>query len=192
VAADQKKAKRLGAYLVFVDESGFLLIPTVLRTWAPRGKTPVHRHRYKRDKVSVISGVSVSPRRQRLGLYYRLHPLRNIGQVEVCEFLRYLLRHLAGPVIALLDNSNTHKGAPLRELRRRHRRLHVEHFPSYAPELNPDEGVWSLAKRALANGRPDDAIDLWVDVAQVLDAIAASSKKLRGCIEQSELAPFSI
>lgn len=150
----------------------------------------MHRHRYKRDKVSVISGVSVSPRRQRLGLYYRLHPLRNIGQVEVCEFLRYLLRHLHGPVITLLDNSNTHKGAPLRELRKRHPRLHVEHFPSYAPEVNPDEAVWSLAKRALANGRPDDVIDLLVDVAQVLDRIAASSPKLRGCIEQSALPPF--
>jgi hypothetical protein len=33
-----KKARRLGAHLVFVDESGFLLIPTVRRTWAPRGK----------------------------------------------------------------------------------------------------------------------------------------------------------
>jgi len=190
VAADQKKAEGLGAYLVFVDESGFLLIPTVLRTWAPRGQTPVVRHRYKRDKVSVISGVSVSPQRQRLNLYYRLHPLRNIGQVEVCEFLRYLLRHLRGPVIVLLDNSNTHKGAPLRELQRRQPRLDAEYFPSYAPQLNPDEAVWSLAKRALANGRPDDVIELCVDVAQALDRIASSSQNLRGCITQSELPPF--
>lgn len=143
----------MGAYLVFVDETGFLLIPTVLRTWAPRGQTPVHRHRYERDKISVISGLSVIPQRQRLGLYFRLHPRRNIGQAEVCEFLRYLLRHLRGPVIVLLDNSATHKGAPLRALCQRHPRLHVEYFPAYAPELNPDEAAWSLAKRALVNGR---------------------------------------
>jgi transposase len=36
----------------------------------------------------------------------------------------------------------------------RHRRLHLELFPSYAPELNPDDGVWKLAKEELANGRP--------------------------------------
>src|SRR5687767_3493376 len=142
MAASKKNAARLGAYLVFVDESGFLLIPTVLRTWAPRGCTPILHHRYRRDKVSVISGISVSPQRQRLGLFYRMH-LTNIGQVEVCEFLRQLLRHLPGHVIVLLDNSNTHKGDPLRQLLRRHPRLHVEHFPSYAPDLNPDEGVWS-------------------------------------------------
>ncbi len=51
----------------------------------------------------------------------------------------------------VLDNSSTHEGAPLEQLLRQHSRLHIEHFPSYAPELNPDEGVWSLAKRALAH-----------------------------------------
>jgi hypothetical protein len=67
----------------------------------------------------------------------------------------------------------------------------IEHFPSYAPEINPDERVWSLAKRQLANGRPDDLLDLLADVAQTLEGIAMSFQKLRGCIEQSDLPPFS-
>ena len=104
MAACKKNAARLGAHLVFIDESGFLLIPNVLRTWAPRGQTPIHRHRYRRDKISVIAGISVSPRRQRLGLYYRLC-LCNIGQLETCEFLRHLLRHLRGPIIVELSRS---------------------------------------------------------------------------------------
>jgi len=161
----------------------------VLRTWAPRGHTPIHRHHARRDKVSVISGISVSPRRQRLGLYYRLH-LHHIGQAEVCGFLRHLLRHLRAPVIALLDNSTTHKGEPLRTLQRDHPRLHIEYFPSYAPQLNPDEAVWSLAKRQLANGRPEDVADLLASVTQALERIAKSSPQLRGCIEQSELPPL--
>jgi transposase len=189
MAQDKKNAERLGAHLVFIDESGFLLIPCVLRTWAPRGQTPVHRHRYKRDKISVISGISVSPQRQRLGLYYQLH-LENIRGVEVSAFLRYLLRHLRGPVVALLDNSRTHKGKRFEELRRRNSRLSIEHFPAYSPQLNPDEGVWSLAKRELANGRPDNVLDLIDDVFGALDRIASSSKKLRGCITHSELPPF--
>jgi len=57
---------------VFVDESGFLLIPHVVKTWAPVGQTPVHHHAYRGDQISVISGVSVSPKRQRLNLYYYL------------------------------------------------------------------------------------------------------------------------
>ena len=189
MVAGKKNAARLGAHIVFIDESGFLLIPNLLRTWAPRGKRPIHRHRYRRDKVSVISGISVSPRRQRLGLYCHFYP-DNIGHVEVCLFLRHLLRHLRGAVIAILDNSRTHKGEPLDILRRRHPRLRIEHFPSYAPELNPDEGVWSLAKGELANGRPDNVDELMKDLTTSLERIRHSPNLLRGCILGSDLPPF--
>jgi transposase len=189
LAARKKNAARLGAHIVFADESGFLLIPHVAKTWAPVGQTPVIHHRYRRDKISVISGVSVSPKRQRLGLFYQLY-FQNIGQEEVCEFLRHLLRHLRGPVIALLDNSRTHHGGPLDDLLRQHPRLLIEHFPSYAPELNPDEGVWSQSKSDLANGRPDDIEELVQDLIRSIDRIRRSPAKLRGCILQSDLPPF--
>jgi transposase len=180
----------LGAHLVFVDESGFLLIPNVAKTWAPQGQTPVHRHRQgRRDKISVISGISLSPQRHQLGLYYLLY-FDNIGQEEVCRFLRELLRHLSGPVIVLLDNSSTHHGEPLHHLLRRHPRLHIEHFPAYAPELNPDEGVWSLAKRDLANTCPHDVEELVEDVIRSINTIRTSPEKLRGCILQSALPSF--
>jgi len=174
---------------VFADESGFLLIPHVAKTWAPVGQTPIHHHPYRRDKISVISGISVSPKRQRLHLYYYLY-YDNIGQEEVCLFLRHLLQHLRGRVIVLLDNSSTHKGKPLEELLRRHTRLQVEYFPTYAPELNPDEGVWSQAKRELANSCPKDIEELTADIMRSMNGIGGSHSKLRGCIEQSELPSF--
>ena len=190
MAAHKKNAARLGAHIVFADESGFLLIPTVVRTWAPEGQTPIHRHRQgRRDKISVISGISLSPRRHRLSLYYLLF-YDNIGQEEVCRFLRELLRHLRGPVIALLDNSSTHKGEPIEKLLRLHGRLRIEHFPAYAPELNPDEGVWAQAKRELANSCPRDVDELMEDILRSIDGIRSSPEKLRGCILQSELPYF--
>jgi transposase len=190
LATGKKNAARMGAHLVFADESGFLLAPLVAKTWAPRGCTPFQRHRQgRRDKISVISGISLSPQRHRLGLYYLLF-YDNIAQEEVCVFLRELLRHLRGPVIVLLDNSSTHQGEPLRKLLRQHPRLSIEHFPSYAPELNPDEGVWSLAKRQLANGRPYDVDELMEDVIRTMESIRRSRTKLRGCILQSELPLF--
>src|SRR5260370_8148720 len=73
MAEGKKNAARLGAHLVFADESGFLLTPTVAKTWAPIGQTPVIRHFDRRDRISVISGISVSPRRQRLNLFFQLH-----------------------------------------------------------------------------------------------------------------------
>jgi len=162
----------------------------VVRTWAPQGCTPIHRHRQgRRDKISVISGISLSPRRHHLSLYYLLF-FDNIGQEEVCRFLRERLRHLPGRLIVLLDNSSTHHGDPLQQLLRRHRRLRIEHFPAYALELNPDEGVWWLAKRELANSCPRDGDELLDDILRAIDGIRSSPEKLRGCILQSDLPSF--
>jgi putative transposase len=132
--------------LVFLDESGFLLIPNVRRTWAPRGKTPVIYHRYRREKISAISAVTVSPWRQRLGLYVHFHR-SNITQTEVAIFLRDLLRHLHGHVVLVWDGGSIHKGDDVKRVLGRHPRLHCEPFPSYAPELNPDEWVWRSETR---------------------------------------------
>ena len=189
VAAGKKNAARLGAHLVFVDESGFLLIPSVRRTWAPVGQTPLLHFWQRHDRISIISGVSVSPRRRRFGLYFQLH-LKNIRQPQVCEFVRHLLRHLRGPVIVLWDNSRIHKGPPVRELRDALPRLRLEYFPAYAPELNPDEAVWTLAKGKLANGRPDSTKELTAHLLQTFLGIRRSQATLRGCITQSELPRF--
>ena len=144
---------RLGAHLAFVDESGYLLIPPVRRTWGPRGVTPIIRYCYKHYKISAISAVTVSPTRRRLGLYCPFHR-KNIQQAEVCRFLRHVLRHLRGPVIVIWGYGKPHKDESIRELCRRFPRLHLERFPAYAPELNPDEGVWSQ----MDNARPMGAL----------------------------------
>lgn len=136
-----KNFTRLGAHLIFIDESGFMLAPTVHRTWSPVGQTPLLRHRHRNDRLSFVSGLSVSPQRYHLGLYGMFF-LDNIGQEEICLFIREVLRHLRGRVIALLDNSNTHRGAMIKKLCLQFARLTLVYFPSHAPELNPDEGVW--------------------------------------------------
>jgi transposase len=161
----------------------------VQRTWAPRGQTPLLRHHAQRERISVISGLSVSPRRRRCGLYFLL-ARKNIQHPEVCAFLRDLLRHLRGPVIVIWDSGTPHRGDAIRALQARYPRLHVYRFPGYAPELNPDEGVWQLAKRALANGRPDSQDELFHRLRGQLARISHSQSALRGCIHGSDLPPF--
>lgn len=179
----------MGAHLVFIDESGFLLTPSVRKTWAPVGCTPVIRHRFRNDRISAISALSVSPRRLRMGLYWMLS-LDNIRREHVCRFLRDLLRHLRGHVVALLDNSGTHRGKPVQDLLLRNPRLRLEYFPAYAPELNPDEGVWSTLKAKLANGSPDDIRELHAHLGGEFTKLARSQPRLRGCVQQSDLPSF--
>jgi transposase len=189
VASGKKNTARLGAHLVFIDESGFLLIPSVRKTWAPRGHTPLLRFWQRHDRLSVISGISVSPRRHRLGLYYPIYAT-NSRQPHVCEFLRDLLRHLRGPVIILWDNGRIHKGPFIRALCHRFPRLRLDFFPAYAPELNPDEAIWTLAKATLANGRPDCVTTLMADLLRTFKRLRRSQSKLRGCITSSDLPAF--
>ncbi|MGH7208204.1 MAG: transposase [Nitrospiraceae bacterium] len=159
------------------------------RTWAPVGQTPTVHHFDRRDRISVISGISVSPMRQRLNLHFQLH-LENIRQLQARDFLRQLLRQLPGHVIVLWDGGTPHRGKPVGDLCRRSKRLHLERFPAYAPEYNPDEGVWKLAKQRLANGRPRDRHDLMLALLDTLEAIRTNPKNLRGCITHSTLPPF--
>jgi transposase len=153
------------------------------------GKTPILRHFDRRDRISAISGISVSPKRRRLNLYFQLHE-KNIQQTEARDFLRHLLKHLPGCVIVLWDGGRPHRGRLVQELCRRSRRLRLERFPAYAPELNPDEGIWKLAKQKLANGRPRDRGDLMLSLLDALETIRTSRKNLRGYITHSELPPF--
>jgi transposase len=189
LAAHKKNAARLGAHIAFIDESGFLLIPPVRRTWGPCGQTPRTKYSYKHDRISAISALTVSPQRRRIGLYFQLHR-KNIQQSEVCQFLRYLLKHLRGHLIVVWDNGRPHKGEPLRKLCRRYPRLHLERFPAYAPELNPDEGVWCQADDVLANGRPDHLNLLSVALSRTLRNLRRSQRKLRWCIHQADLPLF--
>jgi putative transposase len=93
-------------------------------------------------------------------------------------------------VIVVWDNIAIHGGPEIEQLCERHRRLHLVRLPAYAPELNPDEGVWKLTKEALANGRPDSIYDLWPELVGALERVRRSRLQLRGCIHGSEL-PFA-
>jgi hypothetical protein len=63
-----RAARQRGAHLVFLDESGLMLNPCVRRTWAPRGQTPVLDAWDRRDRISAISSITVSPKARRLNL----------------------------------------------------------------------------------------------------------------------------
>jgi transposase len=140
-----------------------MLTPTVRRTLAPRGKTPVIRSWDRRDRISAISCITVSPKRRRLGLYFRLLPDdENAHGEDTVAFLKQLRRHLPGPLTILWDRSNIHdRSRAVRAYLARHPGIATEPFPGYAPETNPDEGVWGHTKYGrLSNFAPEDTTEL--------------------------------
>src|SRR5262245_1055037 len=143
-----RAAQARGAHLVFLDESGFMLTPTVRRTWAPRGRTPVLDAWDRRDRISAISSLSVSPKARRVNLHFDLLPENaNVHGEDVVEYLRRLKATLGGPLTVLWDGSPVHDRArAVQDYLAGHPEIHTERRPAYAPELNPDELVWAWAK----------------------------------------------
>lgn len=172
---------------MFLDESGFLLVPSVRATWAPRGQTPRLAVAGSWTKLSAISALTVSPRGQRVALYLQFHPEQNIRAPQVVRFLRHLLRHLRGPLVLLWDRSRTHRARVVEYLLQRHPRLHPHCFPGYAPELNPDEFVWTHLKRDLANSLPRDVAHLRRLLDTPVRRLRRSQQLLWACIRASDL-----
>ena len=164
-----------------IDESGVLLTPLVRRTLAPRGQTPILAVKGgRREKVSVLAALSLSPWAQRLGLYFRTFPNAYVTTQDTADFLRELLRHLRGRVIVIWDRGPIHRGAPIRAVLAAYPRLSLEYLPSYAPELNPVEHLWGHIKYSrLANLTAPDAMALDDMVAECLIDAKFDSKRLR-------------
>ena len=143
-----RAARDRGAHLVFMDESGFMLTPTVRRTWAPRGVTPVLDGWDRRDRISAISSITVSPRSRQLNLYFDLlWDNQNVRGEDIVEYLRHLKAHLGGPLTILWDGSPVHdRSKVVQAYLAEHPEIVTERLPAYAPELNPDELVWAWTK----------------------------------------------
>jgi transposase len=160
-----REARQRGAHVAFLDESGFFLLAAVRRTWGPQGQTPVLPAWDRRDRISVISAITVSPVRQRLNLCFRRLPSNcNARATDVVEFLRFLKATVRGPLTVLWDRHGIHrKAGVVQAYLAEHPEIVAEDFPGYAPELNPDEQVWNWTKNARLANRPADDTDWLFD-----------------------------
>jgi transposase len=155
-----------------------------VRTWAPRGQTPVVSHCYRWPKFSAISGVSDKGK-----LYILVRP-GTIATKQVLVFLRHLLRHVRGRVIVIWDNINPHRAVAVRRFVAEHsRRLSIEFLPPYSPELNPDEWLWRYLKHVeLANFAPRDLVELKVALRGAVQRIRMRPSLMRSFLKASDLS----
>lgn len=164
-----------------------MLQPVVRRTWAPRGQTPILYSWDRRDRLSAVSAITVSPRRRRLGLYFDLQD-RNIVTEDFERFVAALLRRLGRPIVLVMDRWQVHRSAARRLRKRFGRRVWIELLPAYALELNPDERVWRHTKYAdLANFIPADVDDLRHKVRWSLWSTRGQQDLLRSFFEHAKL-----
>jgi transposase len=142
VAHAQKKSLREGRTVVWVDEAAFYLLAGVVRTYAPRGHTPVLSVPLTRDHLSVISGITAQGQ-----LLVQMQERAFTG-AAVGTFLAHLGCPIRGKLLIIWDGAPIHRDKAVKAFLAKGEpgQVWVEQLPGYAPDLNPDEGVWNHLK----------------------------------------------
>jgi hypothetical protein len=137
-----RQAKIERGTLVFVDEAGFYLLPSVVKTYAPVAHTPVLRAKLTRDHLSVMGGMTPQ------GRLYTLVRQQSLNGSHCIEFLVHLMRLVGERLLVVWDGSPIHRRTLVQDfVRGTHGKVRLEVLPGYAPDLNPwDEGGWNHLK----------------------------------------------
>jgi transposase len=164
-----------------VDQSGFYLLPCVVRTYAPVGKTPILHEHLSRDHLSVISAITLE------GKLLMMEQERSFKSQDVVRFLRHLLGQIPGKLLVIWDGSPIHRGRVVKDFLSSgaSRRLKLEQLPGYAPDLNPDEGIWKHLKYVeLKNVCCRNLSELKVELRKAKERLRHKRDVILGCIRQ--------
>ena len=144
-----RQAKAEGAEVFFWDESGFRADTVHGKTWGVRGQTPVVERPGQRQSVSAASAVTAQG-----AFWFCVYEGALNGELFV-ELLKKMMHRRRKPVHLILDSLPAHKRAIVSEyVASTEGRLTLHFLPGYAPDLNPDELVWSHVKRTGTARRP--------------------------------------
>jgi transposase len=164
-----------------VDQSGFYLLPTVVRTYAPVGQTPILHEHLSRDHLSVISAITME------GKLLMMEQERSFKSQDVVCFLRHLLGQIPGKLLVIWDGSPIHRGRAVKDFLASgaSSRLKLEQLPGYAPDLNPDEGIWKHLKYVeLKNICCQSLAELKVELRKAKERLRHKKDVILGCIRQ--------
>lgn len=170
--------------LVFEDESGFYLLPGLVKTYAPRGRTPVLREKQTRDHLSVMGGLTPQ------GKVYTLVRRKPLNGRHCMEFLEHLRTVTGGRILVIWDGSPIHRRVAVREFVERSKgQVVVEQLPGYAPDLNPwDEGGWHHLKNVeMRNLVTHDLEELHEQFHLALERLRQKPRLLRSFFAQAGL-----
>ena len=182
-----RQAKAQGADIYFWDESGFRADAVHGKTWSLRGQTPVVNRPGQRQGISAASAVNAK------GAFWFATYHGGLTGERFVELLKQLMHRRKKPLHLVIDGLPAHKKGVVKEYVTSIRgRLTLHFLPGYAPDLNPDELVWSHAKRTGVARRPlQKGEQLQARVHQPLQEIGNDKKLVRSFFKHPSVAYIS-
>jgi transposase len=137
----QRRAKKYGAKVYFLDEAGFRSDPNLGRTYGLKGQTPVVPTSGQRQSIDALSAVNAK------GAFWYNTYTGKFNAALFVEFLQDFMRGRREQVFLIVDGHPSHKAKKVAEyIKSLKGKLKLYFLPPYAPDLNPDEFVWSYMK----------------------------------------------
>ena len=167
-----------------MDESGFYLLPGLVRTYAPTGQTPILDLPLSRDHLAAISGITTDGR-----LFLTVQE-RAVGGADAAGFLRQVLRLVRAPLLVIWDGAPIHRAAPIKDCSpRRAGGCGWKRCRATRPELNPDEGIRHYLKQVeLRNVCCDDLPHLRDELGPRRPPPAPPARHHPGCFLEAGLS----
>lgn len=195
LAAGKCTAAVNNAWVVFEDEAGQSMTPPRARTWGRRGCTPVVRVRGRGSGRVSMAGMTCYKAGERSRLIYEIREYRGrkdepkgFGWKDYRDLIVRAHTQLGGPIVLVWDNLRMRLVAPLREFFEANTAwLTVFQLPTYAPDLNPQEGVWSLVKRGIGNLAAADLGQVTRAVKRKLKMLQYRPEVIDGCLTATGL-----
>jgi hypothetical protein len=180
------------AYLVFVDETGFMMYPTVRKSFSPRGEAPVNKVSDPHGRISTVGAIAVNPARDQLNWHYHaLEDNRNFRGPAIVSFLEQLSGAISGPMTIVWDQIIIHSCAVVEEYLRTNTRIKLEPLPAYATKLNPVDRAWFYIKYdRIPNLTPYTLHQLRKAVDKELRCLSVRPDLLRSFVKYAALPPF--
>jgi transposase len=169
---------------VFIDEAGFSLLPAAVRTYAPKGQTPILHVPLSWDHLSVISAITPDGR-----LFMMIQEMAFTGDAIV-RFLKHLLRLIHGKLLIIWDGLPAHHGQAVKDFlcQGAAQRIHLQRLPGYAPDLNPDEGIWHYLKHVeMKNLCCHNLAELHHELRKAAARLRHKTDVILACFQQARL-----
>ncbi len=156
----------------------------MVRSYAPVGEPPILRHTLSHDHLSVIGAVGLHEK-----LYFQVYE-EAISSAEVIRFLKHLMHHIPGKLLIVWDGAPIHRSKAIKQFLREGAaaRIHLERFPGYAPEVDPEEGIWRHLKRVeMRNLCCSDLKETRRELRAACQRLRQKPHVIRGCLRHSGL-----
>jgi transposase len=184
----ERQSKEENAEIQWADETACVSLPSIIKGYAPKGKTPVMEHTAKRFKINMISSIT-----NRGKLRFMVYE-QNMDADLFVTFLERLIESSNKKIFLILDNLRVHHSKIVKAWVEEHQsKIALFYLPAYSPDLNPDEYLNNDFKRNVnAKSIPMNTKELTKNTENFMSMLSDNPQRVANYFKHEKIAYAAI